>query len=115
MTARTFEPPEPGSLETSLRRAWDIIADQPPTDVVLRFRPGVATRVLEATWHPTQRTELEVDGSLVWHATVAGTIEIRLWILSWGDDVEVVGPASLRDDVADTLRRAAPRATATAG
>jgi predicted DNA-binding transcriptional regulator YafY len=38
---------------------------------------------------------------------VSGTIEIRLWILSWGDDVEVIAPASLRDDVAATLRRAA--------
>ena len=42
-------------------------------------------------------------------ATVAGTIEIRLWILSWGDDVEVLEPASLRDDVAATHRRAAAR------
>jgi len=106
LTARTFEPPEPGTLETSLRRAWDIIADQEPTDVVLRFRPGVATRVLEAMWHSTQQTTLADDGSLLWRATVAGPIEIRLWILSWGDDVEVLEPAGLREDVAGTLRRA---------
>jgi proteasome accessory factor B len=49
------------------------------------------------------------DGSLEWRATVAGTIEIRLWILSWGDDVEVVAPAGLRDDVAATHARAAAR------
>ena len=36
-----------------LRRAWDIIADQDPTEVVLRFTPTVATRVSETTWHPT--------------------------------------------------------------
>ena len=36
---------------------------------------------------------------------MSGTIEIRLWILSWGADVEVLAPASLRDDVADTHRR----------
>ena len=40
------------------------------------------------------------DGSLTWRATVAGTIEIRLWILSWGDDVEVLEPETLRKDVA---------------
>jgi predicted DNA-binding transcriptional regulator YafY len=44
---------------------------------------------------------------LTWRATVAGPIEIRLWILSWGDDVEVLEPAALRDDVAATHRRAA--------
>ena len=57
LTPRTFEPPEAGSLEGALRNAWDIIADQPPTEVVLRFTPAVAARVLETTWHPTQRVE----------------------------------------------------------
>jgi predicted DNA-binding transcriptional regulator YafY len=53
--------------------------------------------------------EVEPDGSLRWSATVAGTIEIRLWILSWGDDVEVLLPAELRVDVRETLRRALAR------
>jgi proteasome accessory factor B len=107
LTPRTFEPPEAGSMEATLRRAWDIIADQPPVEVVLRFAPSVAARVREATWHPTQVVEPSDDGSLVWRATVSGTIEIRLWVLSWGADVEVVAPDALRDDVAATLRRAA--------
>jgi proteasome accessory factor B len=107
LTPRTFEPPEGGTVEAALRRAWDIIADQPATHVVLRFDPTVAARVGETTWHPSQATETADDGSLIWRATVAGTIEIRLWILSWGDTVEVLEPAALRDDVRDTLRRAA--------
>jgi predicted DNA-binding transcriptional regulator YafY len=111
LTPRTFEPPEPGTaeagtIETTLQRAWDIIADQPPVEVVLRFAPAVASRVLEATWHPSQRVEREPDGSLVWRATVAGTIEIRLWILQWGADVEALEPPELRADVAGTLERA---------
>jgi predicted DNA-binding transcriptional regulator YafY len=106
ITPRTFEPLEPGSLERALRNAWDIIADQPATRIVLRFTPTVAARVLETTWHPSQRVEVAADGSLTWQATVAGTIEIRLWILSWGDDVEVISPESLRNDVASTHRRA---------
>lgn len=109
LTPRTFEPPDPAATTSSLRAAWDIIADQEPVDVVLRFAPRVASRVLEATWHPTQTVATEPDGSLHWRATVAGTIEIRLWILAWGDDVEVVAPESLREDVAGTLRRAVTR------
>jgi len=107
LTPRTFEPPEAGALEQALRSAWDIIADQASTRIVLRFAPSVATRVMETTWHPTQRVERAADGSLTWRATVAGTIEIRLWILSWGDEVEVLEPDSLRSDVASTHRRAA--------
>jgi proteasome accessory factor B len=76
---------------------------------VLRFTASVAARVVEATWHASQRVERSEDGSLLWRATVAGTIEIRLWILSWGDDVEVLEPAELRSDVASTHLRAAAR------
>jgi predicted DNA-binding transcriptional regulator YafY len=107
ITPRTFDPPEVGSVERTLRGAWDIIADQESTPIELRFAPSVAARVLETTWHPTQRVETGPDGSLTWRATVAGTIEIRLWILSWGDEVEVIAPESLRNDVASTHRRAA--------
>ena len=99
----------PAATTSALRAAWDIIADQPPNEIVLRFTPTVADRVRETTWHPTQTVKAESDGSLRWTATVSGTIEIRLWILSWGDDVEVLAPAALRDDVAATHRRAAAR------
>jgi proteasome accessory factor B len=109
LTPRTFELPEGDGIEGALGRAWDIIADQPATEVVLRFSASVAARVQEATWHPTQRVDVGDDGSLTWRATVAGTIEIRLWILSWGDDVEVLVPEALRFDVASTHRRAGSR------
>jgi proteasome accessory factor B len=102
---RSFEAPE-ADVVAQLRRAWDIIADQPATEVVLRFRPEVAGRVMEAQWHPSQQVAALADGSLEWRATVAGTIEIRLWILSWGSDVEVLAPPALREDVVGTLRAA---------
>jgi predicted DNA-binding transcriptional regulator YafY len=109
ITTRSFEPPEEATLERDLRRGWDIIADQPAVEVVLRFSPAVADRVLETTWHPLQRTERTPDGGLVWSSTVSGVIEIRLWILSWGEDVEVLDPAELRAQVGGILRRAAER------
>lgn len=109
VTPRTFEPPEGATLERDLRRGWDIIADQPPAEVVLRFSPTVADRVLETTWHSLQTTEREPDGSLIWRSTVSGVIEIRLWILSWGEDVEVLAPPDLRTQVGEILVRAARR------
>lgn len=109
LTLRRFAAPSEEDLATALRPAWDIMWDQPPTQVVLRFAPSVAARVREAVWHPSQVVAQAPDGSLEWRATVAGTIEIRLWILSWGEDVEVLAPASLRDDVASSHARAAAR------
>src|SRR4051812_3865056 len=106
LTNDRFSAPDPAELEGVLRRAWDIIGDQDEVTVVLRFAPSVAARVQEATWHPSQEVREEPDGSLRWTARVAGTIEVRLWVLSWGDEVEVLEPASLREDVAARLRRA---------
>jgi hypothetical protein len=51
LTPRTFEPPDPAETTSALRAAWDIIADQPPVEVVLRFAPGVEPGPFEAT-HP---------------------------------------------------------------
>ena len=106
--ARTFEPPRE-SVEDAFTNAWDIIADQPVVEVVLRFDPAIAARVQEATWHPSQQVEAQPDGSLIWRGRVSGTIEIRLWILSWGQQVEVLQPAELRADVAATYRESAAR------
>ena len=112
LTSRTFETPE-AAVSDTLRRAWDIIADQPEVLVALRFAPSVSTRVGETTWHPSQTVTWMADGSLEWRARVSGTVEIRLWILGWGDDVEVLEPAALRADVAATHARAAARYPAT--
>jgi proteasome accessory factor B len=109
VTPRGFEPPEGATLERDLRRGWDIIADQPPTEIVLRFSTAVADRVGETTWHPLQTTERGPDGALLWRSTVSGVIEIRLWILSWGDDVEVLEPAALRTQVREIHERALAR------
>lgn len=109
LTPETFARPEETVIEEVLGRAWDIIADQPLVDVVLRFSPEVAARVNEATWHPSQRVSYQPDGSLLWRATVSGSLEIRLWILSWGPDVEVLEPPTLRQEIAATLRQTLAR------
>ena len=111
LTAETFEPPVEGSIEETFPAAWDIIADQPVVDVVLRFSPTVAGRVQETRWHPSERLTAADDGSLTWRARVSGTLEIRSWILGWGADVEVVEPPELREEIAGIVRAAAARYT----
>ena len=66
-----------------------------PVEIVIRFDPSVTQRVHETRWHHSQVEELEDDGSLLWRARVAGVLEIRSWILSWGPDAEVLEPPEL--------------------
>src|SRR4029079_891029 len=64
LTPDPFPPPAAGLIEGMFGRAWDIIADQEPVEVTLRFSPSVATRVREARWHPSEVVAEEADGSL---------------------------------------------------
>jgi proteasome accessory factor B len=107
LTPETFEAPETEATARELLRAWDVIADEDPVDVVIRFSPAVAKRAAETRWHPSQELEPQQDGSLLWRGRVAGLREIKIWILGWGSDAEVLQPAELRTSVAAELTRAA--------
>jgi predicted DNA-binding transcriptional regulator YafY len=77
--------------------------------VRLRFDAPVAHRVRESVWHRSQQlTELD-DGRVELSVQVAGIVEIRPWIMSWGDAVEVLEPPELREVVATAVRRLAER------
>ena len=107
LTPDTFEPPEGGATARELLQAWDVIADEEPVSVVIRFSPAVAKRAAETRWHPSQELEQQADGSLIWRGLVSGMREIRIWILGWGADAEVLEPAELRTEIASELARAA--------
>jgi predicted DNA-binding transcriptional regulator YafY len=60
-------------------------------------------------WHPKQRARTEKDGSYVLEIPYANDRELLMEILKFGADVEVLGPASLRDRVAAALGEALTR------
>ena len=104
LTPRTFDAPEAGAL--GQRCAAPAGHHRRPARDGGRaaLDPSVSARVREATWHAEEVSEA-ADGSLEWRARVAGTIEIRLWIPAWGDEVEVLAPQDLREDIARPCRR----------
>jgi predicted DNA-binding transcriptional regulator YafY len=106
LTPETFDDAEAATVAHDMLRAWDVIADEEPIEVVVRFSGTVARRAAETRWHPSQQLEEQPDGTLVWRGRVAGLREIRIWILGWGADAEVLEPAELRESVADELERA---------
>jgi proteasome accessory factor B len=109
LTPATFDPGGAATIARELLRAWDVITDQELVHVVVRFSPEVAGRVRETRWHPSQETELGADGWLTWSARVAGTQEIRAWVLGWGGAAEVIEPAELRERVREELTAAIAR------
>jgi predicted DNA-binding transcriptional regulator YafY len=116
LTSDRYEIPEDFDPDRYLAHSWGIWSSEgtPTEEVRLRFDASVARRVREAVWHRSQRLVELPDGGVELTFTVAGIVEIRPWILSWGDGVEVISPPSLRESVASAVNNAAARYDAAA-
>lgn len=92
---------EPGfTLEAHLGKAWMMIPGDREYHVRIRFDASVASNVDEVLWHPTQRTQWEADGSLLFEVDVQGLAEISWWVLGYGDRAQVLDPPDLREVIA---------------
>ncbi len=100
LTDEPFEAAELPEAPAHLARSWTV-SDELPTRVRLRFHdPEAAQRALETRWHPSQQEQTLPDGTLELAFEVAGLLEITPWILTWGETVEVLEPAELRQKFA---------------
>jgi predicted DNA-binding transcriptional regulator YafY len=97
----TFRQPEEFDVARHLAGAWGIwgASQGDPVEVVLLFAPSVARRVQETTWHPSQELQQLPDGRIRLTLKVSSWLELRHWVLGWGEAVEVVEPAELRNSV----------------
>lgn len=100
MTDDTFEPPADFDLNRYLAGSFGLFRGR-AVRVELRFSQGVARYVVERQWHPTQTTAPRLTGELDLTLRVPICPELVRWILSYGKDVEVLAPKSLRA----TIRR----------
>lgn len=96
-------------LQEYLGRAWSMIPEGRIYNVKLRFLPKVAENVSEVRWHDTQKISRNEDGSVTLEFRVDGIGEIFWWILGYGDQVEVLAPAKLRQRLAETGRKMAEK------
>jgi len=80
-----------------------------PVDVSVRLSPEVAHLAAEYPLIPDQRIDSRPDGSALVHAHVAGLVEARRWVLSWGGSAEAVAPPALREAIRDDLETALQR------
>ena len=78
-----------------------------PEQVLLRFRAGRGQYVLTKPLHPSQHLVAETADAVEVSLRVVPTQELETLLLSFGDDVEVAAPASLRARISERLRAAA--------
>lgn len=97
-TEEPFEVPDAFDAERFMRSSFGVFHGR-PVQVKIRFSPKVSEYVSEKIWHDSQRIEPLADGSILFTAEVAGTDEIKFWILNWGAEAEVLAPEGLRTEI----------------
>ncbi len=73
------------------------------TTVKLRFNPFRAAWIKEQVWHPQQNITALPDGSLDMTFPVYKFHEVKMKILQFGGDVEVLEPLELRDEIREDI------------
>jgi predicted DNA-binding transcriptional regulator YafY len=87
--------------------AFGIFQNHEKQEIVLRFSALRARWIKEQVWHPQQETTQNEDGTLLLTMPVADFREIKLRILQYGSDVEVVSPEVLRRELAAEIKKMA--------
>jgi predicted DNA-binding transcriptional regulator YafY len=72
-------------------------------EVKIQFNKAIAGYLKERKWHPSQTIKDNPDGSVILSLTVNHLLELKRWILSWGNMAEVLEPKSFVDDVEKTI------------
>jgi predicted DNA-binding transcriptional regulator YafY len=102
----TFETPQDFDIDKLLRNSFGAFFGE-PVQVAIHFSPKVAGYVQEKIWHESQVVQTKKDGSLIFKAEIAGTEEIKFWILGWGKEAVVLAPDSLRKEIQAEARKMA--------
>lgn len=108
-TGRGFTRDESLDVAGALGHSFGIITGDEKHTVRLKFDEFAARYIREKVWHPSQTIKQGKDGALTLTLKLNSLVEIRWWILSWGEHVEVLGPAELRTSLAETAALCAKR------
>ncbi len=104
-TEDSFVMPPDFSLESYLRHSFGMFTEE-LVRVKVRFHKSLTRYLLERRWHPSQKNKKLKDGSLELIFEVAGTKEIKTWIMGFGSVAKVLEPAALVTEIKDDLGKA---------
>lgn len=93
-----FEIPSDFDVDAFMETSFGVFQGR-TEQVQIRFDARIAAYIKERTWHPTQLLSTQEDGSLIMDVEVAGTEEIRYWIMKWGALAKVLKPESLGREI----------------
>ncbi len=99
VTCKGFDYPADFSISDYVSQSWSVFRGE-ETDVEIEFSAKLAPLIEEHQWRPGQRIVKHATGGITFYASMRGTLEIRRWVMSWGEGVRVIRPDSLREEIA---------------
>lgn len=99
----------PAQLQEFLAAGYGIFTGRNMAWAKLRFTASAARWVASERWHARQKQRWEEDGSYLLEVPYSQPQELVMDVLRYGADVEVLEPASLREQVRTALTQAAAR------
>ncbi len=101
---KSFDIPENFNIDDYFLGSWGIMKG-PEYKVRLKFSASIADFISECSWHPSQKLSKNKDGSLNAEFNVDGLSEIKTWAMGFGENVEVLEPAELKEDIVKTMEK----------
>jgi len=98
LTDDPFEVSDNFSVEDFMKSSFGVFHGD-TQKVKIYFDPNVAGYIKEKIWHETQKVQDQEDGSIIFEVDVAGTDEIKFWIMQWGSGATVIEPEQLRNKI----------------
>ena len=99
---QTFEIPEDFDAEEFFNKYFGVcLEENPVVDVVIRVEDSQAKYFRSLPKHSSQKEADPIDGWTVFTYRLVPTFDFKQEILSYGADVEVLAPESLRKEMAD--------------
>lgn len=98
LTGEHFEIPDNFNFNAFTRSRFGVFSGR-PVHIRIWFSVDIAGYIKEKIWHPSQKIDALKDGSVVLELDVAGTRDIKAWILNWGSKAIVLEPAALRAEI----------------
>ncbi len=91
-----FERDPDFSLKQFVSQSFGVF-EEPPVNVVWRFSKEAAPLARTFLFHHSQSLENDPDGNLIVRFRAGGLLEMAWHLISWGEQVEVLEPAALRN------------------
>ena len=105
-TDKAFHYPEDFDPQAKLKEAFDLIYDDPITAKIRVAAPQVKY-VLERRFFQRQEIRHLQDGSAEITLKTSGRYDVKRWVLSMGEDAELLEPADLRKEIREEYSRLA--------